>query len=97
MVMIEDYSYPNGLQLLSSWQSGDVKSRETMQGIFDAALLGEFDENFLGKDYGYPDGTMFVVSYYTLSNYDPDYKTDEVEVWYDNKKKKFSYPKYNIL
>jgi hypothetical protein len=40
---------------------------------------------------------MFVVSYYTLSNYDPDYKTDEVEVWYDNKKKKFSYPKYNIL
>ena len=40
----------------------------------------EFDENFLGKDYGYPDGTMFVVSYYTLSNYDPDYKTDEVEV-----------------
>ena len=57
----------------------------------------EFDENFLGKDYGYPDGTMFVVSYYTLSNYDPDYKTDEVEVWYDNKKKKFSHPKYNIL
>ena len=46
MVMIEDYSYPNGLQLLSSWQSGDAKSRETMQGIFDAALLGEFDENF---------------------------------------------------
>jgi len=40
----------------------------------------EFGENFLGKDYGYPDGTMFVVSYYTLSNYDPDYKTDEVEV-----------------
>ena len=40
----------------------------------------EFGENFLGKDYGYPDETFFVVSYYTLSNYDPDYKTDEVEV-----------------
>ena len=40
----------------------------------------EFEENSFGKDYGYPDGTMFVVSYYTLSNYDPDYKTDEVEV-----------------
>ena len=40
----------------------------------------EFEENSFGKDYGYPDGTMFVVSYYTLSNYDPDYKTDEVDV-----------------
>jgi len=46
MVMIEDYSYPNGLKLLSSWQSGDVKSRETMREVFDAALLGKFDENF---------------------------------------------------
>ena len=40
----------------------------------------EFGENSFGKNYGYPDQTMFVVSYYTLSNYDPDYKTDEVEV-----------------
>ena len=40
----------------------------------------EFEENSFGKDYGYPDGTMFVVSYYTLSNYDPDYKTDEAKV-----------------
>ena len=46
MVTIEDYSYPNGLQLLSSWQSGDLKGREAMRKIFDAALLGEFDENF---------------------------------------------------
>ena len=40
----------------------------------------EFEENSFGKDYGYPEETMFVVSYYILSNYDPDYKTDEVEV-----------------
>jgi len=40
----------------------------------------EFGENSFGKNYGYPDQTMFVVSYYTLSNYDPDYKTDEAKV-----------------
>ena len=46
MVMIENYAYPNGLKLLSSWQSGDPKSRETMKEIFDAAIQGEFDQNF---------------------------------------------------
>ena len=46
MVMIENYAYPNGLKLLSSWQSGDPKSRETMKEIFDAAIQGEFDKNF---------------------------------------------------
>ena len=46
MVMIENYTYPNGLKLLSSWQSGDPKGRETMKEIFDAAIQGEFDENF---------------------------------------------------
>jgi hypothetical protein len=40
----------------------------------------EFGENSFGKNYGYPDQTMFVVSYYTLSNYDPDYKNDEAKV-----------------
>jgi len=55
----------------------------------------DYDE--FTERYRYPEETMFVVSYYILSNYDPDYKTDEVEVWHDNKKKKFSYPKYNIL
>ena len=33
--MIENYTYPNGLKLLSSWQSGDPKGRETMREIFD--------------------------------------------------------------
>ena len=46
MVMIENYTYPNGLKLLSSWQSGDPKGRETMKEIFDAAIQGEFDEKF---------------------------------------------------
>ena len=46
MVMIENYAYPDGLKLLSSWQLGDPKGRETMKEIFDAALRGEFDENF---------------------------------------------------
>ena len=44
--MIENYTYPNGLKLLSSWQSGDPKGRETMKEIFDAAIQGDFDENF---------------------------------------------------
>ena len=48
MVMIENYAYPNGLKLLSSWQSGDPKSRETMKEIFDAAIHGEFMA--LGED-----------------------------------------------
>ena len=38
----------------------------------------DYDE--FTEKYKFPDETMFVVSYYTLSNYDPDYKTDEVEV-----------------
>ena len=45
-------------------------------GIYDV----KFEVFSFSSDYGYPDGTFFVVSYYTLSNYDPDYKTDEVEV-----------------
>ena len=65
-------------------ESEDIMSEEEKQYHDDFNYINlyydEFDENFLGKDYGYPDGTMFVVSYYTLSNYDPDYKTDEVEV-----------------
>ena len=44
--MIENYTYPNGLKLLSSWQWGDPKGRETMKEIFDAAIQGEFEENF---------------------------------------------------
>jgi len=38
----------------------------------------DYDE--FTERYRYPEETMFVVSYYILSNYDPDYKTDEVEV-----------------
>ena len=44
--MIENYAYPDGLKLLSSWQLGDPKGRKTMKEIFDAALQGEFDQNF---------------------------------------------------
>jgi len=45
----------------------------------DAEARGiDYDE--FTERYRYPEETMFVVSYYILSNYDPDYKTDEVEV-----------------
>ncbi|WP_299848492.1 uroporphyrinogen decarboxylase family protein [uncultured Roseovarius sp.] len=46
MTRIEDYSYPSGLHLLTRWQSGDDQAKQEMKAIFDAAIAGEFDENF---------------------------------------------------
>ena len=46
MIRIEDYAYPTGLHLLSRWQSGDLDAKRDMINIFDAAIAGDFDDNF---------------------------------------------------
>ena len=46
MINLDNYSYPKGLALLKSWQSGSEIAREEMREVFDAAILGQFDSNF---------------------------------------------------
>ena len=46
MMKIEDYAYPSGLHLLTRWQTGDADAKREMTNILDAAIAGEFDENF---------------------------------------------------
>ena len=46
MIRIEDYTYPSGLHLLSRWQSGYEDAKREMIEIFDAAIAGDFDDNF---------------------------------------------------
>ena len=46
MIKIEDYAFPEGLHLLTRWQAGDEDAKQEMAFIFDAAIAGEFDENF---------------------------------------------------
>ncbi len=46
MIRIEDYAFPAGLQLLRRWQSGDAEAKRELTEIIDAAISGEFDDNF---------------------------------------------------
>ena len=46
MIKIEDYAFPEGLHLLTRWQAGDGDAKQEMTDIVDAAIAGEFDENF---------------------------------------------------
>ena len=46
MIKIEDYSFPEGLHLLTRWQAGEADAKQEISEIFDAAIAGEFDENF---------------------------------------------------
>ena len=46
MINLDNYSYPKGLALLKSWQSGSEIAREEMREVFDAAISGQFDSNF---------------------------------------------------
>ena len=46
MIKIENYSYPKGLHLLMKWQSGDGSAKDEMTKIFNAAIAGDFDDNF---------------------------------------------------
>ena len=44
--MTDILDFPEGLHLLSRWQSGDAEAKQDMRAIFDAAIAGEFDANF---------------------------------------------------
>ena len=46
MADFTDFPFPEGLKLLQSWQSGEVGAKDKMTAFFDAAIAGEFDENF---------------------------------------------------
>lgn len=46
MTKIEDYSFPHGLDLLRQWQSGDERAKAELKVILEAAIAGDFDENF---------------------------------------------------
>jgi hypothetical protein len=46
MIKIEDYAFPQGLDLLKRWQAGDADAKIEMKSIFDAAIAGDFDESF---------------------------------------------------
>ncbi len=46
MIKIENYPYPSGLHLLTRWQAGDTVARNELKDVFDAAIDGDFDENF---------------------------------------------------
>jgi len=43
---LNDYSYPQGLELLNLWQSGDALAKQELKAVFDAAIEGQFDQNF---------------------------------------------------
>ena len=40
------YSYPQGLTLLQRWQAGEAAAKTEIKDVFDAAIAGEFDQNF---------------------------------------------------
>ncbi len=46
MTKIDDYMFPNGLNLLRRWQAGGPGAKAEMTRFFDAANAGEFDDNF---------------------------------------------------
>ncbi|HCP33857.1 MAG TPA: hypothetical protein DIT94_05680, partial [Deltaproteobacteria bacterium] len=46
MTKIEDYVFPNGLHLLTLWQAGNSSAKKEITRFFDAAIAGDFDENF---------------------------------------------------
>ncbi|MFT4716342.1 MAG: hypothetical protein ACI861_001528 [Paracoccaceae bacterium] len=46
MTKIEDYAFPAGLQLLQRWQAGDTQAKEEVAKFIDAAIAGDFDDNF---------------------------------------------------
>ena len=43
---LDAYSYPQGLTLLQRWQAGEAAAKTEIKDVFDAAIAGEFDQNF---------------------------------------------------
>ena len=46
MIDLASYSYPKGLHLLKSRQAGTDEAKAEIKSVFDAAIAGDFDENF---------------------------------------------------
>ena len=46
MSRIEDYAFPEGLNLLRRWQTGDANAKLEMTAFFDAAIAGSIDDSF---------------------------------------------------
>ena len=46
MSSIEQYAFPKGLRLLRRWQAGETEARDELRAFFDAAIAGDFDDNF---------------------------------------------------
>ena len=46
MSTTKDYSFPSGLRILQRWQNGEEKAKDELKSIFDAAISGDFDEDF---------------------------------------------------
>lgn len=44
--MIDELIFPAGLHLLSNWRSGDPAAKTRLKHIFDAAIAGEYDDQF---------------------------------------------------
>ncbi len=44
--MVDALKFPDGLRLLSAWQSGDADAITSLKAIFDAALAGAYDADF---------------------------------------------------
>lgn len=38
--------FPDGLRLLSNWQSGDADAKKSLRAVFDSAIEGRYDANF---------------------------------------------------
>jgi len=46
MTDLDNYEFPVGLKLLHQWQAGDRSAKRKLTEFFDAAIAGDFDENF---------------------------------------------------
>ena len=43
---LENYAFPSGLHLLQRWQADEAQAKQEMARFFDAAIAGDFDDNF---------------------------------------------------
>ena len=46
MIDLAEYTYPKGLHLLKLWQAGSNEAKAEIKSVFDAAIPGDFDNNF---------------------------------------------------
>lgn len=46
MTDLDNYEFPAGVRLLHQWQAGDQAAKHELTAFFDAAIAGDFDDNF---------------------------------------------------